>query len=468
MKPVQYSTPNYQPLPGIMQPISIREFRGVSTFDPLTLEDSFFTDTVNMTTDDYPAIVTRPGYSRIGDMGTKVLGIGVWKDKELHAIHNDGTWWRWRFNSTSWDKLASGLNTSADWSFTSFQGNLDDINLIASNGVDPIKRYDGKTVQNLSGAPDKGNYITTYQNRLWCAVGKELHACALDRPTEWQKFEGLEDDSYVKDMESSRGEDINMLTGSLTKLTIGMPNSLHELYGGLPSDFNTRLITEDMGLINNKSAVTQEGFMRFMHRTGIYEYGGGVLPNKTFSDVIGKLISDITPESVAGSDGTKLYFLLPPDQLLVFDPRPGVQAWSIWRGIPATHFVTMQNQLYIGDAEGRVLRLGDTTDHGNAIPWSVTTKPFTGVSAAMKQRWYKMWLVVELIGSMDVHLSPSISGDDWVHVQSISGGSAPQVRRVIIPVAKFARENWIRVRFSGTGWARIHEFTRQTRQLPLY
>ncbi|MFW5438120.1 hypothetical protein [Paenibacillus apiarius] len=466
MKPIQYKTASYQQLPGIMQPIPIREFRGVSTFDPLSLEDGFFTDMQNMTTDDYPAIVTRPGYSVIGKEGTKILGMGVWKDKELHVVFDDGAWRRW--NGSEWKYLDGGLNMEADWSFTSFQGNLDDINLIGSNGKDTIRRYDGSTVQYLSGAPAKGNYITTYQNRLWCAVGKELHACALDRPTEWNKFEGVQDDSYAKDMESSRGEDINMLTGSLTKLTIGMPNSLHELYGSMPADFNVRLITEDMGLANNKAAITQEGFMRFMHPVGIFEYGGGVLPNKTFSDVIGKYVTGITKESAAGSDGTKLYFLIPPDRLLVYDPRPGIQAWSIWRGIPATHFVMMQNQLYIGDAQGRVLRLEGSTDGGNAIAWSCTTKPFNGASAAMKQRWYKMWIVVELAGSMDVHLSPSISGDDWVHVQSISGGSSPQVRRVIIPVAQFAMENWIRVRFSGTGWARIHEFTRQTRQLPLY
>lgn len=465
MRPIQYTTPKYQPLPGILPPIPIREWRGVSTYDALSLDDGYFTDMQNMTTDDYPAVSTRSGYSVIGQAGSKVLGLGVWKDRELHVVFNDGTWRRW--NGGEWSQLASGLNTSADWSFTSFQGNLDDINLIGSNGIDPIKRYDGSSVQNLSGAPSEGNYITTYQNRLWCAVGKELHACALDRPTEWQKFQGLEDDSYGKDMESTRGEDINMLTGSLTKLTIGMANSLHELYGGLPSDFNTRLITEDTGLINNKAAITQEGFMRFMHRNGIYEYGGGVLPNKGFSDVIGKLVSGITPESVAGSDGTKLYFQL-PDRMLVFDPRPGVQAWSMWKGVQATQFVMMQNQLYVGDAQGRVLRLGGSNDGGNAITWSATTKPFNNGSIAQKQRWYKLWIVVELTGSMDVHLSPSVTGDDWVHVQSISGGSSPQVRRVIIPVGKFALENWIRVRFSGTGWARIHEFTRQTRQLPLY
>lgn len=465
MKPVQYGPVNYQPLPGLLQPIPIREFKGLNTFDPLTIGDSFFTDMNNMTTDAYPAISTRPGYAVIGAFGTKVLGMGVWKDRELHAVFNDGTWRRW--NGSAWSTLASGLNASADWSFTNFQGNLSDVNLIACNGVDPVKRYDGSSVSNLSGAPQKGKYMTTYQNRLWCAVGKELWACTLDNPTSWDKFTGNLDDSYRKKIESQRGEDINMLSGSLSKLTIGMPGSLHELYGSLPSDFNTKQITEDTGLANHKAAITQEGFMRFMHGTGIYEYGGGMPPEKSFSDIVGKFLSGINAQSVAGSDGRKLYFNIPTDKMLVYDPRSGVQAWSKWSGIQATCFVTIGDKFYIGDARGRVLRLEGTTDAGNAIPWSAESKPFNGGSAAQKMRWYKLWVVIELTGTMQIHLSPSITGEDWKLVQSLTGGGT-QVRRVIIPVASFARENWIRVKFSGSGRVRIHEFTRQTRQLPLY
>lgn len=465
MKSIQYSKTQAQELSGIQQPIPIREFRGVSTFDRLSLSDNHFTDMRNMTSDDFPALVTRPGYSVLGAAGTKVLGMGVWKDKELHVVFNDGTWQRW--NGSSWATLGSGLDTFADWSFTNFQGNLDDVNLIGCNGVNAMKRYDGSTLQDLSGAPANGKYITTYQNRLWCAVGIELWSCALDNPTSWDDFDGNLNDSYRKTMESSKGEEINMLTGSLSKLTIGMPGSLHELYGGLPADFNTKQITEDLGLANNKSAITQEGFLRFMHKTGIYEYGGGTLPTKAFSDRIGKLISGITTESVAGSDGTKLYFNLPPDRLMVYDPRSGVDAWSVWRDISATQIITMGNQLYIGDAQGRVLRLEGTTDGGNGITWSATTKPFNSGSLAQRQRWYKLWIMVELSGSLQVHLSPSINGDDWTLVQDIPDSTQPLVRRVIIPVSSFTRENWIRVRFSGTGWARLHEFTRQGRQLPI-
>ncbi|WP_025692600.1 hypothetical protein [Paenibacillus zanthoxyli] len=465
MRPIQYGQPQAEHLSGIQAPIPIREFRGLSTFDPLSLSESFFTDMSNMDSTDFPALVTRPGYSVIGGVGSRVLGMGVWQDRELHVIFNDGTWRRW--NGSTWDVLVGGLNPSAEWSFTNFDGKLGTVNLIGCNGVDAMRRYDGGSVQELSGAPSNGKYITTYQNRLWCAVGTELWSCALDNPTSWNDFDGNANDSYRKSMESNKGEQINMLTGSLTRLTIGMPGSMHELYGTMPSNFNTRQITEEVGTVNYKAIATLDGFLRIMHGTGIYDYGGGTLPDKTFSEVIGKLlVGGITSESVAGSDGRRLLFNLPPDRLLVYDPRSSVQAWSLWRGITAAQFSVMGGRLYIGDASGRVLRLEGTTDGGAAIDWSVTTKPFNNGSLAQRQRWYKLWLAVELSGSLNVYLSPSITGEDWTLVQTVSG-SGPQVRRVIIPVSSFTRENWIRMKISGSGWVKIHEITRQVRQLSI-
>ncbi|MFB5761026.1 hypothetical protein [Paenibacillus medicaginis] len=466
MNPIQYNGPTYQALPGIQAPISIREFRGLNSFDPLSIDDRFFTDMQNMSTADYPSLTTRPGYTVIGQAGSRVLGMGVWEGRELHVVWNDGTWRRW--NGSDWLTLASGLNTSAEWTFTNFQGNLSRVNLIGCNGVDAMRKYDGSSVTNLGGSsPASGKYITTYQNRLWCAVGKELWASKLDNPTVWDSFL-TEEGSYRRQMESSRGEQISMLTGSLTKLTIGMPNSLHELYGGLPSDFNTKLITEDMGPISNKASVTQEGFLRFLHQTGIYDYGGGTLPSKSFADIIGTYLDGVTDQSAAGTDGTRLLFNIPADKLLVYDPRPGIQSWCLWRGIQAVRFIQMQNKLYVGDAQGRVLRLDGQTDNGSPVNWSVTTKPFNNGVIAQKQRWYKLWVVVELSGSMNIHVSPSITGEDWTLVSSISGNGAPRVQRVIVPVSKFTREQWVRLRLSGSGWARIHEITRQVRQLPLY
>lgn len=463
------SPTQYQDIGGVLDPIIVRDFKGVNGYDPLSIADNFLTDMKNMTSDDYPALSVRPGYTVLGSaIGSKVLGLGSWKDRELHAVFSDGTWRKW--NGSSWTTLLSGLNTSADCYFTNYQGNLSDINLFMTNGVDTMRRYDGSSISAISGAPAGANFITTFQNRLWVGVGKELHACALDQPDQWSLFNGNDEDSYARDMESTAGEDINMLSGSLTKLTIGMPNSVHELYGGVPSDFSTRLVTEDGGFSNNKSAATQSGLMRFMNKFGIYEFAGGTIPDKSFSEIIRKYLSNINTDSCSGSDGERLYFFVPPNTLLMYDPRPGIEAWNVWQDIRSTCFLEMNNDLYIGTSDGRVLRLGGTNDGGNAISWYAITKPFTAGSIAQKTRWIKMYTFWELAAgsTLSIYLSPSVEGNDWELVQTITG-TGNQIQRIMIPIDnKYALANMLRIKFEGSGWARMHEYTRQVRQLPLY
>jgi len=391
--------------------------------------------------------------------------MGVWKGIELHAVFNDGTWRKW--TGSAWATLASGLNTSAEWSFTNFQGNQADICLFGTNGVNGLRKYDGTSVVTFGDAPTNINFITTYSNRLWGGSGKELHACALDQPDKWQLFGGTGEDSYVKDMESTRGENINMLSGGLSKLIIGMPNSLHELYGGLPADFTTRLVTEDTGVSSNQGAFVQDAVMQFIHKNGIYEYvSGGMSPDRSFSDLVKGYLKTIS-SSTAGTDGKKFYFLVEPGKMLVYDPR--LKTWVVYRGLDPTCFVVFQNQLYMGDTQGRVLRMEGTTDAGAAISWYAVTKPFTSGSVAQKSRWLKMFTFWELAAgsTLRIYLSPTADGNDWELMQTVTG-AGNQIQRIIIPVDKFTLANMVRIRFEGTGWARMHEITRKVRHLPLY
>lgn len=456
----------YQPLEGIQEPISIRQWSGLNTYDPYSISDSQLTDMSNMSTSDYPALSVRAGYSVLGTFGTRVLGLGAWKS-ELHAVFNDGSWRKW--NGSTWTTLLTGLDTAAEWSFTVFQGNLDDINLIGANGA-VTKRYDGSTVVDLSGAPAGLKYITTYSNRLWGAVGKELHACALDQPESWSDFSGTDEDSYVKDMESTRGEDINFLSGSLSRMTIGMKNSIHELYGDLPSNFQVKLIVDNIGIINNKASATQEGIMRIIDERTIYDYAGGNLPNAEFSQIVGKYLAALDTNVSAGADPDRLYFRTHSGEIMVYDSRTGVGAWSRWGNIDPTFFYLLDDVMYIGDSLGRVLKLDTSTnDAGTPISWSFTTKPFTNPTMSRRQRWLKMWMYAEIPTgtTINVYLSTSKDGNDFNLVHT-AAGTGSGVERIIIPVRSVVLENTVRVKISGTGPAKIHELVRQVRQLSLF
>lgn len=462
MKPIiQRPVPQYQALPGMMSPIPIREFRGLNTFDPFSIRDNHFTHMSNMVLDDYPAVSVRPGYSVLESaIGTRVLGLGVWKGTELHAIFNDGTWRKW--TGSAWTTLKSGLDTAAEWTFTNFEGNWSGINLIGCNGVNGLHRYDGNTVQTFGNAPSNINYVTTYQNRLWGAFGLEIRACKLDDGNEWELFDLTEEASYGKTLESDKGESINMLSGGLSKLIIGMPNALHELYGGVPSDFWTRLVTTDTGFANNKSAFIQDSLLRFIHKNGIYEYvSGGVAPDRDFSEIIRELYSETN--ALAATDGRRFYFRM-DSNILIYDQHS--QSWSSWNGISATCFALMDGQAYMGDASGRVLLLDGSTDDGSAIPWEIITKPFTNASAGQRSRWLKLWAMIQLVpdSTATISLSQTKDGSDWETVKTITG-TGLNIEKVIIPIKKFTLASMLRIKISGTGWVKIHEITRQGRAM---
>lgn len=465
----------WQPLSGISNPIPIRTFDGVYKPDDegFNLSESLFAELINFSPDEYPAITTRPGYSVIGNIGSgPILGFGVWKDTELHAIFADGSWRK--YNSVSgWTVLATGLSTSAEWSFCNFKGNLSDINLIGANGIDPIKRYDGSTVQDLTNAPAGGNYIDTQANRLYCAVGNTIKFSALAKPSDWTTV----DDAGEIVHETSDGETINGLKAGNGNVTVFKSSSTYELYGKGPTSYALEKIAADIGATGNKAVTVHDDVLPFISIDGLYQYAGGLRPKKEFSFAVNQFMistdkSQLT-KSVAGSDGQYLYFGIPlgpatqVNRILQYDPQRG--NWYTWDNIAITQMIRMGSQLYIGDATGRVLRVEGTSDGGNAITSTAITKPFTNDSIARKQHWFKLWVVASIPtgSSLSIYVSTTANGNDWTLAKTLTAASDIQYKQILVPTNRIAAANSVRLKLVGTGPVTIHEITRQFRQLPM-
>jgi hypothetical protein len=433
----------------------------------------------NLTSDDYPAFSTRPGYTLVGNaFAQKILGLGAWKNSELHAVSN-GAWHR--YTGGTWGSaLVSGLSSSAEWSFTNFQGNLAAINLIGANGSDPLKRYDGASVVNLTNAPAGGNYIATLDNRLFCAVGNTLHACELNVPTNWATTAGNDSDPYQISLNTQDGETINALKAGLKRLMIFKPNSLHELFGSNPSDVTLEKVADDIGIVNNRSLVIVAAKAYFIHTTGIYLYTGGSRPSKDFSVTVQEYVSRINPSALsacsAGTDGERIYFALPldsatsPSVILQYDPK--FNTWYVWKDITALHFLKTADKWYVGDNSGRVLQMGGTTtDNGSAIAWEWISKPFAGSSMAKSIRWFRIWLTVSVPSgsSLTAYVSPSTSGDsDWTQIGTISSASGYRSARIVLIPSQLANSNFIRLKLSGSGPCTVSEIARDQREFTLY
>lgn len=458
---------------GITDPIPIRQFGGVYKPDDegFSLPDNLFTELINFGPANFPAITTRPGYSVAGTFGTSVLGLGAWKDQELHAVFNDGTWRK--YDGTLWTTLATGLNTSAEWTFTNFRGNLAAINLIGSNGVDPIKRYDGSTVQNLANAPANGNYITTQANRLYCAVENSVRFSALSEADDWTTV----DDAGELPVNTADGETINGLNAGNGHVTVFKPSSTFELYGKGPQSYAMDEIATDIGATGNKAVVVYDESLPFIGRDGIYRYSGGVRPRREWSVPVQQFVNATNKaqlsKCVAGNDGECLYFGIPLDaavqnsRILQYDPIH--QTWYTWDGIAVTQMQRIGDKMYFGDASGRVLLLGGITDAGTAITATAITKPITAGSIARKQHWFKLWVVASLAAgsSLQVSISGKASGEDWTALTPVTSASDIQYKEILIPTNSIANANAVRIKLVATGQVTIHEITRQLRELPM-
>lgn len=465
--PVEIESPKttfspLQELPGLLAPITIREFRGVSTLDPLSINDNIATKIKNM--NGYPFLETRKGFSALGAaIGSKMIGLGTWKDTELHAIFSDGTWRKWTGSAWS-DALMSNLNTSQDWHFTNFKGDFSDINLIASNGS-MVYRYDGSTVQALSGPPSGIKYIEQFADRLFGAKDSTLHFSGWRKATDWSSATGDATASGWIEVETPDGESIVAVKPGIGHVTVFKPNSIHELFGYSPEDYAMQPVTLEIGAVNNKSIVNLGGTLYFIHTTGIYQYQGGTAPSSAFSLPVQKYIDNMdksrTREICAATDGLKLYFYI-QGKMLVYDLL--YDLWTVYEDVSPNVMTGWNNELYIGSE-----RVYKVAGNSNGVNWEWISKPYGAGSLAQKVRWYRMYIVADVPSgsSFNVHLSKTIDGNDWTLAQSVTGAANIQSARILIPVTTVADANWVRVRISGTGYVKIHEFTRQSREMPI-
>lgn len=428
-----------------------------------------------MVSDDFPAVSTRPGARVLGTFGASVWGMAVFGNT-VHAIFSDGTW---RMNSlsgsqSSWQIVKTGLSNASSYYFASYIGNLSSPEIFLAGEPGPLQYYDGFSTQPVSGSPTNAKGLVVYQNRLWTIVGNELRACAVDDQNTWDRFNGGAGDSYGKQLEFPDGKPATGMFANSTSLVITSTDSMFELTGSDPTNFTLRLLTPEAGASTAEAGTTLAGISYFYSDRGIYEYSGGILPSRGFSEIARKFSKNVSLFGSAGTDGENIYFTSLGGVTLVYDARANIQAWSKWSGLNPRYFAPFYSSsakkmsLLMGTYDGKILAMDADMDTGSPIPWSVTTIPFTNASIASKQRLYKLFVSIEYTGSVQIYLSNKITGEDFELVASATGTNAVETRRFIIPVAKYTRENYIRIRISGQGRAKIHEIARHYRQLPVY
>lgn len=455
-------------------------FRGVNTLDPFTIDKTYATRVSNVSADHFPALTVKPGVTQVGPTLTgKLTGLGVYKGQELHAIVG-GAWWAFKVTPT---QIASALNTTAEWTFCNFQGNFTNMTLLAANGVDTPRKWDGTTLSTWANVPAGMKYIDSHDGHVFGVVGNSVKFSSFNKGEDWTDADPYLGAGELK-VNTSDGEDINGVFAGNQNLLIFKPSSCYELWGTGKYNFKLENVATDIGILNHKCIAMLGGQPFWMDRNGIYQYGGSrprdiSLPVKEYIKSMALTQSNF---ACAGSDGTHLYFSIPTNPANAYadttlEYHKDFQTWTVWKDINPQTFASMGGDLHIAHFDGtstRVGKKGGTVGFDStAIPWEWVSAPFGGNSLSQRLRWYRLWYVADVPtgSSMNVYVSASAEGESWTLVKSINGttdGSGTQSARIIIPVASIANANWMRIRFTGSGPATVHEIDYQQRELPMF
>lgn len=474
---IKFEPVPWNALSGVQEPNIIRIFEGVNFMNAFAIKDSHATRLHNITTSKFPALAVRTGSKKHGNtltLDAAVMGLGMYKGQELHAICA-GTWYAYR-NGT-WTVLRSGLSWDYTWSFVNFQGNYGTMHMLASNGSDLVLKYDGTAVSVLPNVPaGVHDYICTHDNRVYMASGSTVYFSALRKAEDWNTVN--EAGQIV--VETSDGKNITGLVAGSARLTVFKKNSIHELFGNNPGNYQMKIVTDNLGSPTGHSAQVIEGVIYFLGNDSVYRYAGGSLPTDDFAMQIREVIKTINParahRSVSWANGKKYYLAIPtygnsnPDTILEYDID--YKTWNTWSFASPITSALFYDVAYLGNSIGEVFEPnGDSTDYGTAIPWEWVSKPFSLSSLAAKSRWYRMWVIADIpVGAtMNVHVSTKdddLNGQNWTLVQSIPSDVDAKAREIRIPTTLLNESNWVRIRLEGTGQVVVYEVSRQERIFP--
>lgn len=326
----------------------------------------------------------------------------------------------------------------------------------------------------------KLDFITESGNRLWgCRYGKdnegnvvnEIYASKLGDFKNWNCFMGTSTDSYT----ASCGTD-GQWTGAVTHL--GYPlffkeNCLHKVYGNFPSNFQIQT-TACRGVMKGAGlslAIVNE-LLFYKSRNGVCVYDGS-LPSEIssafgdehFSGVDENQTDILRNGAVAGSHNNRYYISMKSEingkwYLFVYDTASGM--WFKEDNTRVDAFCSCRGELWFTDHETQTIRsvFGSGIPDTGSVKWSAET----GVlGTSMPDKKYISSVLVRMsleTGSEIMFSAQYDSCGEWEHLATLRGTN---LRTFTLPL-KPKRCDHFRIRFEGTGGAKIYSITKTIEQ----
>lgn len=427
-------------------------------FTPFDIKETEASNVQNGSSREYPAFSVIPGRQEYASDLTTANGIGQRNNADLHV--QDGTVWKY-WNGAAYVNVQTGI-TSAIANFVEFSTGTTKYTILA-NGTDRLA-WNGSAVTDLTNAP-LSRIVTTHKGRIYWARDNDIVYSALNLINDYS----TPNDAGTIDVTRAKGASTGIYEYN-DKVIAFTEYGMHELYGTGPSNYELIDIEGEVGTISNRSIVSCNRVLYFVWYDGIYAYTGGS-PIKISNNIENyfkeganeEINFSLKTKIVSGSIGNFLYIAVPSgsgttenNKILVYDTERSL--WNVESGA-FTDFVTIANNLYGVDSDGKLWDMVSGTDFdGTAITWFRITKPFNEGSVRRKKTLSDLWVVADLpVGStMTVSYSTTVDNDDFVSLYTFTANADEQNTRIQIPTNVLQNIDWYRLKFSGTGPAKIH------------
>ena len=452
-----------------MKPVIHTFGGGVNTYlTPFEIQDGELTDCLNVCADDYPAIRTRNDRVLKDTIGTP-HAIGKRNNTDLH-VASSNTWKYSTAGSTNFTDLTTTLASTGAriGEFVTGTARYS----ILMNGTQ-AKYWDGtSTALNMdSTGIVYSKLFTVHKGHIFILKDNYAKFSALNLPNDWTAVGDVGSGTIIITNAVGIGAAITTFNDHVI---MWCTNSMHELYGSDPVNYELKDVTNDVGCCSDRTVQEVKGKLFWMDYTGVYMYTGG-LPRKV-SDKVKKWIDGINIAYAhlccAGVKDEKYYLSIPyksttNNTVLVYDTRNDI--WTIEDGT-FIDFENISDTLYGLASSGTIDNMCSTgitgLDNSTAITYKFVTKAYNDGAVANKKSLARMYLTAEgtTTATIAVGYSTNINSTTITPLTtSVTMSTEPTLTKTYIPTSALYDVNWYKLQVNGTGHAKIHNIQKDIR-----
>lgn len=419
-------------------------------------------DAYGWDTDSLPALHTRKENGVLGVNGTGQTNLLVnYGITEL--VRAVGTVLQHESGMGSWSTIA-GTFADTDWAATNFNSKL-----ILTNGVDPVKVWNGSALSDLSANAPKGRYITNDNVRVWIAKDDILSFSGFQAESDWISNQNAGSVQYY----TPNGGFITGLRNFYGDKYVWKKDAMAVVQGTNYFNFRLREISNFTGCASFKTIQEVGAALFWLGLNDVYMFKGGfpVPIGQRIRKYLDSLNSIQLSKCFGATDGIR-YFLglvtranTQPDTLLVYDPR--YDKWHVRSLNESFRYAAVLNNItYIGNAYGQTAILNSGY---SGSPWMVTTKDFTEGVQEMEKEYFELHLQMNAPNGTTLKVSASTDqGATWTQIgDPIQTGPVDQNMPIIIPLDAVPLSPWIRFKIEGTGEVKLYNAQRRFRLQPV-